>query len=256
MRGLFPKRSGLPVVAPDRMGRTPEWNAPLARQYGMPLPLVYGTARVPGKLLWLGPVSDAQDVQIRDTSTSPTAWKLGPGKVAPAIVGLCEGPITRVLRCWRWGDCFAWIRWLSRPVDSGAAITELLGDGTEPVWSVQASLTIKDESHDVPPNVTSYEVPTPGSIIANLGATRQVADEHGAPRWIEMALVTSTPAAGEYRYAAGVYTFNAYDALRAKTVRVRRDLTLVDAWTYPMLYRGTAQIRFEALAVSEGELPD
>jgi hypothetical protein len=245
-----PRRSGLPVLAPATL--EPGGESPLSKQYGMALPLVYGTGRVTGKLLWIGPVTEVQDIQVRD-STIPGAWKPGPGKVAPALLALCEGPIQMVMRAWRGGDCVASLRWLSRPIESGSAITALVGDGTEGTWSLQTGLTTRTERYDVGTEAGSFTVPDP-STAADGGAFWQIG---GPGEWIALSLVGGAPGSGQYSYSAGTYTFPTGGGnTHPKRVVVVRNLTGLPGWVYPMSYRNTAQLRFDALVVSEDQLPD
>ena len=228
------------------------YETPLAKQYGMPLPLAYGTARVPGRPLWIGTVSTVGDIQIRDTTNSSNGWKSGEGKVAPVLIGLCEGTISNILRAWRWGDCVAALRWLSRPVESGSAITSLYGDGTEGIWALKEGLSTRDDSYPVASEQTTFTAPDVASISSDQGVKRQIG---GPGDWEPMTPTTGPLSAGQYAYAAGVYVFAAGD-LHPKLVTVRRSLALLPGWIYPMAYQNTAQIRFDALVVSEGSLPD
>jgi hypothetical protein len=241
--------AGQPVLIPtpgDPVGWWPnQWSGALAKQYGAPIPMVFGTGRVDAKTLWIGAQYDVPDVQIRDDTMSEGGWRTGSGKVAPCIVGLCEGPISRVLRVWRWGSCNTSLRWLTRPKEVVPFPQVLLGDGTETAWGGQATSVIKEDSYDVPPGQRTFTVPQPENVTADLGAWHQRYDEHSSPRWEPYA----------HTFTSGTYDFNTI-TYEAKTVKVRRDLSLTAGWTHPMAYRRIAQIRFDALSVTDNKAQD
>ncbi len=72
--------------------------------YGKMIPLVYGTARVAGNIIWARPIKE-----IAETTESSAGGKAGGGRsasqttysyYASLAIAICEGPINEVLRIW------------------------------------------------------------------------------------------------------------------------------------------------------------
>lgn len=67
--------------------------------YGMAIPIVYGQTRITANLLWYGDfkaVAHEQDVGGKGGDISTTTYTYE----ASGVMGLCEGPITSITKCW------------------------------------------------------------------------------------------------------------------------------------------------------------
>ena len=118
--------------------------------YGIPIPLVYGTQRVTGNLIWFGDF-----VATPHTESSKSGGKGGSSTTqssttftysAAVVIGLCEGPIENISYCWADKDLHdeAW-------VDSMFFISA--GDREPPNWSFMAHF---HPTQDIAYSLTSY----------------------------------------------------------------------------------------------------
>jgi len=171
--------------------------------WGQPIPIVFGRNRVAGNLLWYGDFI-AQSVSNRKKGgSSGGSGKKGSGQYdygAAVAIALCRGPIAN------------------------------LGS----IWSTQGLLPINNtqESYTVPGGGGSYTVTQVNTFLQDLGCQRADSysvgpvNDYGSPGPVTltgttetpMALVGSSPGAGQYSESAGVYTFSAADAGKAITI--------------------------------------
>jgi hypothetical protein len=126
--------------------------------YGIPIPLVYGTQRVTGNLIWFGDF-----VATPHTTSSKSGGKGGSSTTqtsttytysATAIIGLCEGPVNNVSYCWADKDLHdeAWV---------DANFYASIGSNESPLWGY---MTTNHPTEDIPYSLTAYV----GGIAINL----------------------------------------------------------------------------------------
>jgi len=118
--------------------------------YGIPTPLVYGTQRVTGNLLWFGDFGATPHTESSksggkgggSTTQSSTTFTYS----ASVAIGLCEGPIENVSYCWADKDLHdeAW-------VDSMFFISA--GDPTPAHWGF---MTANHLAEDIAYSLTAY----------------------------------------------------------------------------------------------------
>jgi hypothetical protein len=182
---------------------------------GLPIALIYGRTRSAGNLV------DYDDFIARPVtggkkgSGGGGSGKKGGGQFdygAAIIMGLCQGPITRV----------------------GA------------IWSTQGNLPVNQtsETYTVPPGGGSYTATQAATYLEDLGVTRGdsysiTANDFGSPGTVVLTGVQDTPmlfggsGAGHYTRSGAVYTFGTADS--GKT------MTITYAYAPPVSAGGTAQ---------------
>jgi hypothetical protein len=202
---------------------------------GIPVKLLWGTNRIQLDLLWSG---DFQSV----AQQTPGGKGFG-GKDATAydyltaLQGvLCAGPIS----------------------------------GVPNVWATNGRLTLQSstESYTVPSGGGSYTVDKSSLFAVDHGSARAdaysvTANDYGSPGPITysgtqqtpMTLVGSSPAAGEYTQAAGVYTYSAADAGKTVTITYSYSLyVLEEQEDYPIPTSGPYEVTVQYEPYFESDL--
>lgn len=102
--GLLAGQYLFPTQLPGQFGPRIEDLLTTSAQLGVPVPIIYGTIAVPGTVIFLGCVEER-------TSTEEVGGKGGPTQTITTYtyyqtiaVGLCEGPISGLLRVWENGE--------------------------------------------------------------------------------------------------------------------------------------------------------
>ena len=173
--------------------------------YGQVIPIVYGQNRLPGKLIWYGDFTP-----IANTSKQASGGKgLGGGTTkttsytyqAAVAIALCEGPIAQLCN----------------------------------VWDTKGTLLLVSatENYTIPGGGGSYQVANHANYFAHYGVARSDAYSVGANDYgsdgpvtltgtqkTPMALVGSSPAAGQYTLNTGTATFGFSGADAGKQVSI------------------------------------
>lgn len=170
--------------------------------YGGVIPVVYGTNRVPGFVLWYGDWKAIAKQQVAYGKGGPSqAYGDQWNYQAALIIGLCQGPVS----------------------------------GIGNVWYANSELTLQSasEPYTVPAGGGSYQVANHPNYVGDSGSARHddydvTAHDYGSPepvtlsgtQYTPMTQVASNPGPGQYALdpATGTYTFSAEDAGKTVTI--------------------------------------
>lgn len=190
--------------------------------YGLPIPLMWGTARLTGNLIWYGDFTP-----IAHTTTQSSGGKGGGGVeqqnttytyTAAFIMALCETPaVTIGGKVWR--------------------NKELYG-------TIEAKPPVASESYTVASPYSVTVAHAADFIDVDSVSTRRIFLGRGRR---ELKRVASSPAAGEYSVAAGVFTFSPAD----DGLVVRISYTWEDVPAPPIT--GAQQLGFTTFNGTEGQ---
>lgn len=138
MSGLFGKQSN--ATAPQQLNSISVDRS----RYGDPVPLVYGTQRIPATLLWYGAFTVIPQSQQSSGKGGGGAQITGYLYTASCVMGLCEGPITAVRQVFK-----------DKAITTYAAegLSLFTGAGGQAAWSY---LTTNFPSQAVPYDHTAY----------------------------------------------------------------------------------------------------
>ena len=199
--------------------------------YGGPIPLLYGTQRVAGSVLWTGnftatPVSGGKK-SGKKGSQQQFDYK------SSIIIGLCQGVVDRIN--------FIWVNQIRYVVNSATQTATIPGGGS-PIVVANAANFLADQGvgNQQAYNLTANNYGSPGPVTL-VGTSNQV-----------LELVTGTPGPGQYTVnpATGAYTFASADAGQV----VQISYTFVDPNTS---WDGnpTANLGFTLFTGTQGQAP-
>ena len=172
----------------------------------MIIPVIFGTIRVPGNLIWAGDFI-ATPHMINQVGGKGGMFGAGQGGTADYtysesfMQALCEGPITGIMRCWR--DK----REYSMPPSDIAIFT---GTYPQTPWTYLNGINTTVENWII--DATTHSVTWAAGFNSDLGVLGMVQSGGGWWYYTPLTKVGSSPAQLQYSVSAGgVYTFNILD---------------------------------------------
>jgi len=266
-----PPRSGEPVTVATAPRSLPSADL-VAGGYGNALPVVYGTAKVPGQMAFIG-TGLGQRVKVDDVFTrdGSGSWHTTTGFVAPVEMAFCQGPVTAALNWWRGSDLVpdGMTSLLTRNTVQVGHWEWHNGDGTETAWGyLTASALLTPQLEKV--NVGIGTVYGTSRAITNIWAvdptgswSSDVRVDCGysfgplggalaGPNIGPMTRVVGTPGRGQYSVTSGTYTFYTGDNAFVD-VQFYRDFSQVPGYGATAgALRNTAHLRAKDLAMPDG----
>jgi Putative phage tail protein len=236
MSGLLGKKAKASDKQPALGGMNVQQSA-----YGTIIPIVYGTNRVTGNLLWYGNFVATQQAQSQQGGKGGVGGggggKGGGGSgsytySASLAIGICEGPIQGIGTVWQ-----------SKTVTDLAGVGGALFTGTngQSPWGYLVSqFGTTTENHTVPASAP-YTITIGSAWTGNTSVSWQSTT-------VPYAAVGSSPAAQQYSVSAGTYTFNAANA--GTTVTIKWIDQYASTVTSPFIIPSTAPYQITVPAIS------
>lgn len=181
--------------------------------YGKPLPVVYGTTRLAGNVIWMPP-----ELFVKEQGSS--GGKGGGGGYSNSHywqgfgIAICEGPITSLGRVWRDKDVFASVAAVEQ---GGSPFQTFLGARPQSKWSyfTQAPTYTERKTVSLTPTFVTTVINDAAFVsVLSVTSTKITQVYRGyyplvdVEETYELTRVASNPAAGQYSVSGSTVTIN------------------------------------------------
>ncbi len=191
--------------SPPLGSQAPQYNALRVQTstQGMVIPVVFGTTRISGNLIWAGFFEAIPHKANTMGGKGFGGGASGSVEYTYTIcfeMGLCEGTIAGIGKCWRNKEVHP-----SPPSD----LVIFLGAYPQVPWSFLTSTPTRVETLPVPTS-GPYEITVgmAAEFLSDIQVIWQSLDENYQVQSVYFTKVSGSPGAGEYSVSNGIYTFN------------------------------------------------
>jgi hypothetical protein len=220
---------------PSLGAQAPEYNALRVQTstQGMVIPVVFGTTRISGNLLWAGMFLS---VPHQSGFAGGKGGLFGAGTSGNVEytysisfeIGLCEGPISGIGKCWRDKALFA-----IPPSD----LTIFTGTYSQSAWSYLSSTLTLTETLKVPSSPYQITVQKASQFSTDVSVIKQAYnDSLGQAEYLNMVSASYPPTSeNSYSVSDGVYTFTSFDEGKTVTITYAFGPNPLELLAYPGL---------------------